>query len=82
MAATSTVGTTSAPGGFTVEDGLLTTHGGMGLLWYTGHTVGDAVLRVVYHVRRPPDLWFAVHDGYGVVALRAPAVSKTHPHGV
>lgn len=71
------------PGGFTVEGGLLTTHGGMGLLWYTGHTVGDAVLRVVYRVRRrednsgvfiriaapPPDPWFAVHHGHEVQIL-------------
>jgi hypothetical protein len=71
------------PGGFTVEDGLLTTHGGMGLLWYTRRTVGDAVLRVVYRVRRPEDNsgvfiridgppadpWHAVHHGYEVQIL-------------
>jgi hypothetical protein len=70
-------------GGFTVEDGLLTTHGGMGLLWYTRRTVGDAVLRVVYRVRRaednsgvfiridgpPPDAWHAVHHGHEVQIL-------------
>jgi hypothetical protein len=71
------------PGGFTVEDGLLTSHGGMGLLWYTRRTVGDAVLRVVYRVRRPednsgvfiridgppPDPWHAVHHGHEVQIL-------------
>jgi hypothetical protein len=71
------------PGRFTVEDGLLTTHGGMGLLWYRGRTVGDAVLRVVYRVRRPEDNsgvfiridgspadpWHAVHHGYEVQIL-------------
>jgi hypothetical protein len=71
------------PGGFTVEEGLLTSQGGMGLLWYTRRTVGDAVLRVVYRVRRPednsgvfiriagppPDPWFAVHHGYEVQIL-------------
>src|SRR3712207_5806562 len=71
------------PGGFTVENGLLTTSGGMGLLWYTCRKAGDAVLRVVYRVRRPednsgvfiriadrpPDPWFAVHHGYEVQIL-------------
>ena len=71
------------PGGFMVENGLLTTSGGMGLLWYTRRKVGDAVLRVVYRVRRPednsgvfiriadrpPDPWFAVHHGYEVQIL-------------
>lgn len=71
------------PGSFTVENGLLTSHGGMGLLWYTRHTVGDAVLRVVYRVRRPednsgvfiridgppPDPWHAVHHGHEVQIL-------------
>ena len=67
-------------GSFSVEEGLLTTQGGMGLLWYAGRTFGDCVLRVVYRVRRdednsgvficiadrPPDPWFAVHHGYEV----------------
>ncbi|MBI2761873.1 MAG: DUF1080 domain-containing protein [Chloroflexi bacterium] len=71
------------PGSFSVEDGLLTSHGGMGLLWHTRRTVGDAVLRVVYRVGReednsgvfiriaspPPDEWFAVHNGYEVQIL-------------
>src|SRR4051812_1640845 len=38
------------PGSFSVEDGLLTSHGGMGLTWYTCRMVGDAVLRVVWRV--------------------------------
>ena len=71
------------PGGFVVEDGMLKTQGGMGLLWYTGEKIGDAVLRVVYRVSRaednsgvfiriadrPPDPWFAVHHGYEVQIL-------------
>ena len=71
------------PGGFLVEDGMLKSQGGMGLLWYTGETIGDAVLRVVYRVTReednsgvfvriadrPPDPWFAVHLGYEVQIL-------------
>ena len=71
------------PGGIVVEKGLLKTQGGMGLLWYTGEKIGDAVLRVVYRVTReednsgvfiriadrPPDAWFAVHHGYEVQIL-------------
>lgn len=71
------------PGGFVVENGLLKTQGGMGLLWYTSEKIGDAVLRVVYRVTReednsgvfiriadrPPDPWFAVHHGYEVQIL-------------
>lgn len=72
------------PGSFSVDDGLLTTHGGMGLTWYTRRTVGDAVLHVVWRVRRPednsgvfvriagrpPDPWFAVHHGHEVQILQ------------
>src|SRR5512146_1815476 len=36
------------PGGYEVKDGLLTPHGGMGLLWYTPEKVGRAVVRVVF----------------------------------
>ena len=36
------------PGSMTVEDGLIRTEGGMGLLWYTRETFGDATIRVVY----------------------------------
>jgi len=31
-----------------VEDGLIRTHGGMGLLWWTGGKIGNSVIRVVY----------------------------------
>jgi len=71
------------PGSFRVEDGALVTEGGMGLLWYTAETFGNAVLRAVYRVSRaednsgvfiriadrPPDPWFAVHNGYEVQIL-------------
>ena len=67
-------------GEFTVEDGALTTSGGMGLLVYDGKKIGDAVLRVVYKPdapgsnagvfirapEKPHDPWFAVHRGYEV----------------
>ena len=36
------------PGKFVVEDGLLRTEGGMGLLWYSREKLGNCVIRVVY----------------------------------
>lgn len=70
-------------GRFRVEDGLLVSEGGMGLLWYTEEKVGNAVLRVEYRVarpednsgvfvriaERPADEWYAVHQGYEVQIL-------------
>ena len=47
------------PGSFTVEDGLLTTHGGMGLLVYDKQPFGNAVIKVVYKVT-------GEHDNSGV----------------
>ncbi len=68
------------PGDFVVEDGVLKTEGGMGLLVYDGKPIGDAVLRVVYKSEKPDsnsgvfirspeppqDPWYAVHKGYEV----------------
>ncbi len=68
------------PGRFTVEDGMLKTEGGMGLLWYTGAPVGNATLHVVFktttpkdnsgvYIRlpeKPRDAWYGVHNGYEV----------------
>lgn len=68
------------PGKFVIEDGVLRTEGGMGLLWYARETLGDCVIRVVYktgtprsnsgvYIRiadRPKDPWFAVHHGFEV----------------
>jgi len=71
-------------GSFSVEDGLLVTDGGMGLLWNTTRKIGNAHLRVVYKVsrpednsgvfvrigpERPDDVWYAVHHGYEVQIL-------------
>lgn len=36
------------PGQFVVENGLLKTEGGMGLLYFTGEKFGNATLRVVF----------------------------------
>ena len=67
-----------------VEDGLLKTEGGMGLLWYGKEKFGDCRLRVVYRtttlddnsgifirIPEPPkDPWEAVHTGYEVQILQ------------
>lgn len=71
------------PGRFVIENGLLRTEGGMGLLWYTREKFGNCVIRVVYKTTdadsnsgvfvriadRPKDEWFAVHHGYEVQIL-------------
>jgi hypothetical protein len=68
------------PGRFVVEDGMLRTEGGMGLLWFSREKLGDCVIRVVYktatprsnsgvyiRIAEPPkDEWYAVHHGYEV----------------
>jgi Domain of Unknown Function (DUF1080) len=41
------------PGKFVIEDGLLRTEGGMGLLWYTREKIGDATIRIVYRAPQP-----------------------------
>ncbi|BCS34030.1 hypothetical protein TBR22_A32590 [Luteitalea sp. TBR-22] len=66
-----------------VENGLLKTVGGMGLLYYAGEKFGDCVIRVVYRtttvddnsgifvrIPEPPkDAWQAVHTGYEIQIL-------------
>lgn len=68
------------PGEFVVEDGLLKTVGGMGMVYYPAEKFGDVVIRVVYTVKdndtnsgvfirmpeKPGDPWVAVHNGYEV----------------
>jgi len=68
------------PGKFYVEDGMLKTEGGMGLLWYTGGKVGNATIRVVYKLshekdnsgvfiripEKPTEPWMPVNKGYEV----------------
>src|SRR5262245_15096506 len=41
------------PGKFVVENGMLKTEGGMGLLWYTKQKLSNSTLRVVFHVPEP-----------------------------
>ena len=78
-----------------VENGLLKTEGGMGLLWFTGEKFGDCTLRVVYRtttlddnsgifirIPEPPkDPWHAVHTGYEIQILENfPAHYKRSEH--
>ena len=71
------------PGRVYVEDGLMKTEGGMGLLWYTPEKLGDCTLRVVFRtssaddnsgifirIPKPPrDPWQAVNWGYEIQIL-------------
>ncbi|HEY6458579.1 MAG TPA: DUF1080 domain-containing protein [Polyangiaceae bacterium] len=70
----------AGPGSFSVENGELVTHGGMGLLWYTREPFGHCQIRVVFmltsdadnsgvfiRIREPPQTaWDGVHHGYEV----------------
>ena len=78
------------PGGMTVENGLIQTHGGMGLLYWTGGKLGDCVIRVVYKMRdhndnsgvfiripiEPREEWMPVHYGYEVQIDNEPEKSN------
>jgi hypothetical protein len=71
------------PGRVYVEDGLMKTEGGMGLLWYTREKLGDCTIRVVFRTTSPDDNsgvfiripkppkspWQAVNWGYEVQIL-------------
>jgi len=74
------------PGFMTVEDGLIQTHGGMGLLYWTGGKLGNCTIRVVFRMRdkddnsgvfiripiEPREEWMPVHYGYEVQILNDP----------
>jgi len=69
------------PGKIVVEDGMLKTEGGMGLLWYTKEKISNSVVRVVFKVpdpangnsgvfiripTEPTEPWMPVNKGYEV----------------
>jgi hypothetical protein len=68
------------PGNFVVEDGLLKTVGGMGMILYPAEKFSNVIIRVVYKVKdndcnsgvfiripeKPADEWAAVNKGYEV----------------
>lgn len=84
------------PGYMTVEDGLIHTHGGMGLLYWTGGKLGDCEIRVVYKMRdhndnsgvfiripiEPQEEWMPVHYGYEVQIDNQPEDSGENEYHV
>ena len=68
------------PGKFVVENGLLKTVGGMGMILYPAEKFSNVIIRVVYNVKdndcnsgvfiripeKPADEWAAVNKGYEV----------------
>jgi len=83
------------PGKMTVENGLIQTHGGMGLLYWTGGKVSNCVIRVVFKMRdhndnsgvfiripiEPREEWMPVHYGYEVQIDNEPEkVNETAYH--
>src|SRR6476660_8465120 len=83
------------PGYMTVEDGLIETHGGMGLLYWTGGKLGDCTIRVVFKMRdkddnsgvfiripiEPREEWMPVHYGYEIQIMNNPeAVGANEYH--
>ena len=70
----------TGPGQFVIENGLMKTEGGMGLLYYTRQKFGNCRVRVVFKTASehansgviirlpdsPPDPWYGVHNGYEV----------------
>jgi hypothetical protein len=68
------------PGSFVVENGMMKTDGGMGLLWYTREKIGHATIRVAFRLtgkesdsgvfiripEKPAEPWMPVNRGYEV----------------
>jgi hypothetical protein len=68
------------PGSFVVQDGMLKTVGGMGMLWYTREKIGRATIRVVFKLtskesdsgvfiripEKPTEPWMPINRGYEV----------------
>jgi hypothetical protein len=84
------------PGKMYVDEGLIKTEGGMGLLYWTGGKVGNCVIRVVYRMRdhnsnsgvfiripiEPREEWMPVHYGYEVQIDNEPEKSNEDDHHV
>jgi len=77
------------PGSHYVEDGLIASHGGMGLLYWTKNKFGNCKIRVVYKMEKsnsnsgvfiripiePREEWMPVHYGYEVQIDNHPETS-------
>jgi hypothetical protein len=84
------------PGEMTVEDGLIRTHGGMGLLYWTPGKLGNCAIRVVFKMRdknsnsgvfiripiEPREEWMPVHYGYEVQIDNEPEKSNEDEYHV
>ena len=84
------------PGEDSVEDGLIRTHGGMGLLYWTKEKFGDCRLRIVYKMRdhtdnsgvfiriplEPREPWMPVNYGDEVQIDNQPEDSKEDEYHV
>lgn len=84
------------PGSMSVEDGLVRTHGGMGLLYWKGGKLGNCRIRVVYKMRdhndnsgvfiriplEPREEWMPVHYGYEVQIDNEPEKSDEDEYHV
>src|SRR5438309_1433030 len=84
------------PGGDTVEDGLIRTHGGMGLLYCMGGKIGNCEIHVVFKMRdendnsgvfiripiEPREAWMPVHYGYEVQIDNEPEKSNEDDYHV
>jgi len=78
------------PGSHYVEDGLIKSKGGMGLLYWTSATFGNCTIRVVYRMRdensnagvfiripiEPKEEWMPVFYGYEVQIDNKPELSQ------
>ena len=76
-------------GHMTVEDGIIQTHGGMGLLYWTGSKFGNCTIKVVYRMRdensnagffiripiEPKEEWMPVFYAYEVQIDNHPELS-------
>ena len=63
----------AGPGGFRIDDGMLVTVGGMGLLWYAARQFGNFELKVDWKVTKKSD-----NSG---VFVRFPAPAAAHDPG-
>ena len=68
------------PGSFVVQDGMMKTQGGMGMLWYAQEKIAHATIRVVFRLatrksdsgvfiripEKPTEPWMPINRGYEV----------------
>jgi hypothetical protein len=84
------------PGSHYVQDGLIASKGGMGLLYWTGGKLSNCTIRVVYKMRdhnsnsgvfiriplEPREEWMPVHYGYEVQIDNEPEKSNEDDHHI